>query len=151
MRTRVNVSALALAAELDVMPDAIIDAATELALRAEEWGKGHRSVFRTLIHAGDADLAPDAADIIRAYYRPVFPEQVRDQAAGPEWSGAVPGSSTVRAEVSLVEGGTVGERSRGPWEGTFLNPSTGASVTWGDTEPFAEAAEAAFDEFLPRL
>jgi hypothetical protein len=75
-----------------------------------------------------------------------------------EWTGAVP-LSAVRAEVSRVGGGTVGEPYCGPWEGRFYDTSTGATVKWGDDEDFttplpvthAEAAEAAFYALIPAM
>jgi len=80
------------------------------------------------------------------------------KSTGHEWTGSVP-QSAVRAEVSRVGGGTVGERYCGPWEGKFYDTSTGVTVEWGGEEDFAtprpvthaEAAEAAFYALIPAM
>lgn len=80
------------------------------------------------------------------------------KSASYEWAGVVP-RSAVRAQVSRIGGGAVGERYCGPWEGVFYDASTGVTMRWGDCEDFmtpqpvthAEAAEAAFYTLIPAM
>jgi hypothetical protein len=65
---RPAVSAADLAAELGVRTADVIEAAEDLAFEAARQGKGHMSVFRSVVYSDDVDLAPDAADAIRAQH-----------------------------------------------------------------------------------
>lgn len=109
----------------------------------------------TTLHACDNCTRIDRAEAERRGWAITHDEP---KLCGYEWTGVIP-RSAVRAMVSLAEGGVVGERYCGPWEGSFYDTATGVTVEWGDDEGFmaarpvthAEAAEAAFYALIPLM